>query len=140
MDVDNALGFALHVRALSLHPIGRLAEGRSIHAQPEGVQEMNNGARNENKGHAQEPAVELVILELLRSYGVRPGDSIDIYRMQEDMGRKGVDIRKFSAGIVQLLDRGVFVMRSNLFRLSGAGFEVLKSGKGGEDVQEGGSD
>jgi len=89
---------------------------------------MNSSARNEKNGHSHDPAVELAILELLRSYDMRPGDTVDIYRMQDDIERKGFGIKQFSAGMVQLLTRGMLSMRNNLFCLTEAGFEVLKQG------------
>jgi len=72
-------------------------------------------------------AVEQVILEWLQSYDAGPGDFVDVFVAQHEIQRRGVDSNQFSAGVAQLLNRGVISLMGNSFFLTAAGYEALKN-------------
>ncbi|HEX9078597.1 MAG TPA: hypothetical protein VF795_03340 [Desulfuromonadaceae bacterium] len=71
------------------------------------------------------------ILELMRARDMRPGDSINIILAQFEIERRGIGNTEFSAGVVQLLNRGLLNMQGNAFYLTSAGFEALRDGTSG---------
>ncbi len=82
--------------------------------------------------HPQTFAIERAILEMLQSYDAGPGDLVDVFVVQHEIEqRTGIDRYQFSAGVAQLLSRGVISLMGNAFYLTDAGYEALKQGKGG---------
>lgn len=78
------------------------------------------------KPHPRSGATELVILDLLLSRDMRPGDSINIILAQYEVEQRGIGTIDFSVGVVQLLERGLLDMQGNVFYLTGAGFDALR--------------
>lgn len=76
--------------------------------------------------HLQSRAIEPVILDLLRSRDMRPGDSINIILAQYESERRGISTAEFSAVVVRLLERGLLNIQGNAFYLTEAGFAALR--------------
>ncbi|MBI2354124.1 MAG: hypothetical protein HYV06_03685, partial [Deltaproteobacteria bacterium] len=83
------------------------------------------------KPHPRSGAIDQVILDLLQSRDMRPGDSINIILAQYEVEQRGFNTVDFSTGVVQLLERGLLDMQGNVFYLTGAGFEALRRDRRG---------
>lgn len=87
------------------------------------------------KSHPRSRAIEQVILDLLKSRDMRPGDSINIILAQYEVERRGINTIDFSAGVVLLLERGLLDMQGNVFYLTDAGFDALRWDERGVQAQ-----
>jgi hypothetical protein len=82
--------------------------------------------RETDQEHPHTLAIERAIIELLQSYDAGPGDLVDVFVAQHEIERKGIGHSQFSAGVAQLLSRGVISLRGNSFFLTEAGYEAVK--------------
>lgn len=78
------------------------------------------------EGHLRSRAIERVILDLLQSRDMQPGDSINIILAQYESERRGINTGEFSAVVVRLLERGLLNMQGNAFYLTDEGFAALR--------------
>ncbi len=95
------------------------------------MKEQTGTVREHDGDYRLDGATGQAILELLKARDMRPGDSINIILAQFEIERRGIGNNEFSAGVVQLLNKGLLDMQGNAFYLTNAGFEALRHGKSG---------
>ena len=80
--------------------------------------------------YQRDDVIERAILEVLLSFDVQPGDSLDVILAQYHTERKGIRKNEFCTGLVHLMDRGLLRMLEFRFYLTDAGFDLLNRTKG----------
>lgn len=77
--------------------------------------------RDRNRHHL----IKQLIIDVLMSHEMRPGDPIDVIRAEHETTLQGISKIEFSAAMVQFMDHGLIELQGNALCLTQAGFRAM---------------
>lgn len=85
----------------------------------------NEMTTSDSKRHLEIDVIAQIILDLLKSADMRPGDAIDLSVIEYELGLRGINEKEFKRGFAQLINHGVIDYIGSRLCLTRDGFSGL---------------